>query len=129
MQRGGRPPFAEARLTHDPQLRLEVEAARSWGVPHSILTGRTVREGQPLWTAQDTALAVALTAVEAATCSCGHDRRESMAPANEYAYTAEAVRCHACATRDRAADNYAKADGSMAGLAFRVVKKEATGGG
>lgn len=105
-----------------------MEAARSWGVPHSILTGRAVREGQPLWTAQDTALAVALTAIEAATCACGHDRRESMSPDNEYGYVAEAVRCHACAARDRAAENYAKADGQMAGLAFRVNKKEAAGG-
>ena len=100
-----------------------MEAARSWGVPHSVLTGRVVADGQPLWTAQDTALAVALTAVEAATCQCGHDRRESMDPKNEYQYTAEAVRCHACAARDRAAESYAKQDGLMAGLAFDVKHK------
>lgn len=100
-----------------------MEAARSWGVPHSILTGRVVADGQPLWTAQDTALAVALTAIEAATCACGHDRRESMDSANEYGYVAEAVRCHACAARDRAAEAYQKQDGSMAGLAFAVKRK------
>jgi len=106
-----------------------VEAARSWGVPHSILTGRAVADGQPLWTTQDTALAVALTAIEAATCACGHDRRESMDAANEYAYTAVAVRCHACAARDRAAEAYAKQDGLMAGLAFTVKRKDEKGGG
>ncbi len=86
--------------------------------------GRAVRDGQPLWTGQDTALAVALTTIEAATCTCGHDRRESMDSANEYAYRAEAVRCHACAARDRAAEAYAKQDGSMAGLAFAVKRKD-----
>ncbi len=111
-------------MTYDPGLRLEVEAARSWGVPHSILTGRTPREGQPLWTSQDTALAVALTALEAVTCSCGHDRRESMSVENEYAYVADAVRCHACAARDRAAEAFAKQDGATAGLAFRVRRKD-----
>ena len=110
-------------MTHDPALRLEVEAARSWGVPHSILTGRVPGAGQPLWTAQDTALAVGLTALEAVTCSCGHDRRESMAPENEYGYVAEAVRCHACAARDRTAEAYAKQDGSTAGLMFTVRQK------
>lgn len=101
-----------------------MEAARAWGVPHSILTGRAHRDGQPLWTAQDTALAVALTTVEAATCACGHDRRESMNADNEFSYVAEAVRCHACAARDRAAEAYAKADGQMAGLAFAVKRKD-----
>ena len=102
-----------------------MEAARSWGVPHSILTGRAPVPGQPLWTAQDTSLAVALTAIEAATCSCGHDRRESMAVENEYAYIAEAVRCHACAAKDRTAEAYAKQDGtSTAGLMFTVKRKD-----
>lgn len=93
-------------------------------MPHSILTGRTPRDGQPLWTANDTALAVALTALEAVTCACGHDRRESMDPANEYGYVADAVRCHACAARDRAAESYAKQDGSTAGLMFTVRRRD-----
>lgn len=46
-----------------------------------------------------------------------------MDAANEYAYMAEAVRCHACAARDRAAEAYAKQDGLMAGLAFAVKRK------
>lgn len=81
-------------------------------------------DGQPLWTAQDTALAVALTSIEAATCVCGHDRRDTMNPDNEYGYIATAVRCHACAARDRAAEAYSSSSGSsMAGLAFRVDRK------
>ncbi len=46
-----------------------------------------------------------------------------MDAANEYEYVAEAVRCHACAARDRAAESYAKQDGLMAGLAFAVKHK------
>lgn len=89
-----------------------------------MLRGRVVAAGQPLWTAQDAAYAVALTSIEAAACSCGHDRRESMAAGNEYAYQADAVRCHACAARERAAEAYAKQGGSMAGLSFAVTRKE-----
>ncbi len=93
-------------------------------MPHSILTGRSPVPGRPLWTANDTALAVALTALEAVTCDCGHDRRESMDAANEYRYVADAVRCHACAARDRAAEAYAKQDGSTAGLMFTVKRRD-----
>lgn len=116
--------LSEARLTHDPGLRVEVEAARAWGVPHSVLTGRVVRDGQPLFTAQDTALAIALTTVEARTCACGHNRSETTTPGAEFAYEAAAIRCHACAARDRAARAFADGEGSMAGLMWSVNKKQ-----
>lgn len=94
-----------------------------------MLTGRAVRDGEPLWTAEDTELAVALTAIETATCACGHDRRESMRSENEYAYVAKALRCHACAARDRKAAEFQDAGGSLAGLAITVEKRTTKGGG
>lgn len=104
---------------------MEVEAARAWGVPHSILTGRIRRPGDAEWTAQDAAYAVALTALESMRCGgCGTDRRESMDPANEFAYHAEAMRCFACAARDREGEKYRDGKGSVAGLMFSVSKKE-----
>ena len=121
MQRGHSGPFAQARLGTDPEFRYEVEAARDWGVPHSVLMGRVPKEGEPLFTAQDHALAVALRRLEAFTCECGQPREESMKPENQYAYTATAYRCHSCATRHRAAQDW---DGDQAGLLFAIEKKE-----
>jgi hypothetical protein len=41
-------------------------------VPHSVFTGRTVGDGEPLFTAEDTDAAVALAEEEADTCpQCG----------------------------------------------------------
>jgi len=110
-------------------LRLEVEAARAWGVPHSVITGRVVSDGEPQWQPLDTAYAVALTALEQVTCNgCGQDRRESLDPGSEFAYRAEAVRCFACATRERAAEKF-KDDESAAGLLFTVTRKDDKKGG
>lgn len=104
---------------------MEVVAARSWGVPHSVLTGRAVRPGEPWFTAADTAYAVALTAVEARACpGCGLDRADTTAAGREFHYRAEAVRCHACAARSRAAEKYQTAGGSAHGLMFAVTPKE-----
>ncbi len=105
-------------------MRLEVEAARAWSVPHSVLTGRLVPDGEPEWLPLDTAYAVALTAIEQVTCNgCGQDRRESLDPSSEGTYRAEAVRCFACATRERAAEKFD--DGSSAaGLLFTVTRKD-----
>lgn len=71
-------------------------------MPPSVLTGRVVASGEPVWTQEDTDLALALTAIEAERCECGHPRSESMDPALEFDWKAEAIRCHACAARDRA---------------------------
>ena len=101
-----------------------MEAARSWGVPHSVFTGRVVRSGDPQWTAADTALGVALQVLESVSCSgCGVDRRESMDAESEFEWRAESVRCHGCAARDRAAESYAKSGGSPSGLNWVVKRK------
>lgn len=89
-----------------------MRAARSWGTPPSVLAGRVVGDGEPLWTQEDTDLALALTELEDATCpGCGHDRAESMDKANTFAYRAEPAKCHACAARDRAANQRANDPG------------------
>ena len=94
-------------------------------MPHSVLTGRVVPDGEPQWQPLDTAYAVALTAIEQVTCNgCGTDRCELMDPANEFAYHAEAMRCFACAARDREGEKYRDGKGSVAGLMFSVSKKE-----
>lgn len=69
-----------------------------------MLAGRIVHPGDPLWTQDDTDLAVALTDLESGRCSgCGHPRTETMSPESEFGWRAEALRCHSCATRERAA--------------------------
>lgn len=91
-----------------------------------MLKGRVVRPGTPTWTQSDTALALALQRIEATKCSgCGQDRRASMNPDQEFSWRVEPLRCHACATRDRAAAAHAKQDGSStAGLLWAVTRKE-----
>ena len=107
-----------------------MEAARAWGVPHSVFKGRVVQPGAPLWTGKDRALAVALHRIEAVRCSgCGQDRRESLHPDNEFSYVATAQRCHACAARDRAAAAHAKQDGSAAGMLWAITNKNDREGG
>jgi len=81
-----------------------VEAARAWGVPWSVFTGRVVAPGEAAWTQRDTDLAVGLVELERAACDgCGQPRAESMDPGHEFDWVAEPIRCHACATRERAA--------------------------
>lgn len=99
-----------------------MEAARSWGVSHSVLTGHS-KPGEA-WTRLDTAYAVSLTLLDKLTCSgCGHDRRESMNPDNEFRYEVDAVRCHSCATRDRHIAALPE-EASRAGLTFPTHLKE-----
>lgn len=93
-------------------------------MPWTVLTGRAVAPGEPLWTDTDTQLAVALMRVESAACpGCGMDRRETTDPASEFAYQAEAVRCHACAARDRAAEHHQSGGGTTAGLMFTITRR------
>lgn len=71
-----------------------------------MLGGRIVGPGDPLWEQDDTDVAVALTELEGERhAACGHPRAESMDPDHEFDWEAHAVRCHACAARDRAARN------------------------
>jgi hypothetical protein len=89
-----------------------VEAARAWSVPRSEFLG---------WDDDDRGYALALLALESETCTgCGHPVAESMDVANQYAYRAELLRCHACAAADSATD----VDGiNHAGLRVRVMRR------
>lgn len=94
-------------------------------MPPSVLGGRIVAPGEPAWLQVDTDLALALTDLEAERCDCGHSRLESMDPANEFAYRAEPIRCHACAARDRAA----RVDDGMDPAGIRWVTTNRNKGG
>ncbi len=120
-QSGHRPPFHIARLTEDTDLRSEVITARSWSVPHSELLGRIPPTGEPRWTDRDRGLALALTAYEKGLHDCGQPIAESFHPDNEEAYTAEGVRCHACATAARASVSF---DGDRDGLSITIEKSQ-----
>lgn len=118
-QPGHRPPFHIARLTEDPDLRAEVATARAWSVPHSELLGRIPPPGEPRWTDRDRGLALALTAYEKGLHECGQPITEAFDPANEEAYTAEGIRCWACATAARASAAF---DGNRDGLSITLEK-------
>ena len=91
-------------------------------MPLSVFTGHRPADGR--WTADDTALAVALHQIEALECSgCGQDRTATMNTAHEFDWQVEAVRCHACAARERYAESHMKNGGSAAGLSFVVHRK------
>lgn len=101
-------------------------------MPPSIFNGRPwPASGEEFWTEEDRDLAVALTLIDAETCSgCGQPTDQSMDPVNEYAYQVHLVRCHACAAADREVTRFARAnssggaprEGAMAGLFTRVTK-------
>ena len=118
-QSGNRSPFHIARLTEDPDLRAELVTARSWSVPHSELLGRIPSPGEPRWTDRDRGLALALTAYEKGLHDCGQPVAEAFNPANEDAYTAEGIRCFACAA---AAKESRAFDGDRDGLSITIEK-------
>lgn len=94
-------------------------------MPPSVLLGRVVAPGAPLWTQVDTDLAVALAEIDADRCpGCGHQRTESMDPDHEYAFAADPLRCHACATRERTAKGNVDAGGwDDAGIQWIVTRR------
>lgn len=65
-------------------------------MPRSVLLGRVVEPGEPLFTDEDTAYAMALAEEEAATCpSCGLLKVICRDPANQFAFEAAEEQCHA----------------------------------
>lgn len=91
-----------------------------------MLGGRIVDPGEPLWTQEDTDLAVALTEIEGERCpGCGHSRVESMNPDNEFDFVATPAKCHACATRDRAARRAGSSDSwDDAGINWMTTRRD-----
>lgn len=81
-----------------------------------MFLGRVVGPGDAQWLPDDTEAALTWQAVQDTKCSgCGHDRAESMAAATEDDWVAKPIRCHACATRDRAARAFTEQNGDSAG--------------
>jgi hypothetical protein len=56
-------------------------------------------------------------------CKCGFSREESFAPENEDAYSADTLRCHACAARDRVAREWAQDEHADPAGIFYSVKR------
>lgn len=99
-------------------------------MPRSVFMGRVVGDGEPLWLAEDRYWALALLEVEADACpECGQPWGEATDPANEFKYTAELVRCHACSTSAKRvrAHQDKSGEGSTDGLHVHVRKQDARG--
>lgn len=94
-------------------------------MPVSVVLGRVVRDGEPLWLDDDRDAAIALLEEESDECSgCGQPRSESMSPKADGAYDVEMLRCHACAARARAVGRFTSSGGSTDGLMVVINKKE-----
>lgn len=114
-------PFIVARISRSPSLQRELRAAREWGQPRSVLLGRVVRPGEPLFTAEDTDYALWFSEWERSICSgCGLPLAESTDPDNEFEFTAEPVRCHGCYVKETASEHFADPVKNRRGLRFRV---------
>ena len=88
-------PKIRARLRASGQQRLEAEQARAYGVPRSILLGRPVpQSGEPLFTEEDTAYALALAEEERETCvHCGLPIVVCSDPQYQYAFEGRERMC------------------------------------
>ena len=91
-----------------------------------MLTGRAVAPGEAAWLQRDTDLAVGLIELERRACDgCGVPREESMDPEHEFDWHAEPIRCHACATRERAAREWASDQHfDTAGIRWTVRRRD-----
>lgn len=86
-------------------------------MPRSVFLGRVVAPGEPLFTEEDRAWALALAEVEADTCpDCGQPWSEATDPKNEEQYKAELILCHACAMSAKTVRAYQDNKGSADGL-------------
>lgn len=93
------------------------------GVPRSVLLGRVVGPGEPLWTREDTEAVLGYLREKAMLCpGCGTPRDESMSPEAEDHYRSRAFRCHACTARAKEAKRFA--DASPEGLYFTVERRD-----
>ncbi|MFL4904815.1 hypothetical protein ACJ6WF_16910 [Streptomyces sp. MMS24-I2-30] len=82
-----------------------------------------VADGEPLWLPEDRAWALALAHVEADSCpECGQPWSEATDPANEFAFRAELVRCHACTTSARTVKAYQDKGGQSEGLHVHITR-------
>lgn len=82
-----------------------------------------VAPGEPGWTDEDRAWALAWQDYQADQCGgCGHPLSVTTKKENQFAYGGEIVRCHACAAQTRIVRKYADQDGSdQAGVMVRMT--------
>jgi hypothetical protein len=104
----------------NPQDRIVLEAARSWGVAPSILLGRartsvtknwagtTQTTHDAEWTQDDLQAALSLLMWEAALCpGCRHPLAETTAAENEERYVVpHPIRCHRCTATEQAQERF-----------------------
>lgn len=70
-------------------------------MPRSVLMGRVVEPGEPLWLAEDLEAVLEWQRWCDLVCSgCGQPMSETLDPELEGAYEATAVVCHGCAARE-----------------------------
>ncbi|HET7407966.1 MAG TPA: hypothetical protein VFJ21_12640 [Mycobacteriales bacterium] len=81
-----------------------------------------VADSDPQWTELDRGYALAWQLEVDLTHSCGQPLAETTKRGHQFAYRAEVVRCHACATRDRAVEEFTNAGGDPAGLFVRLTR-------
>lgn len=80
--------------------------------------------GEPLWTDEDRAWALALADIERDACpGCGEPWSESSDKDSEGQYTAEVLRCHACAAGAAKASAFQEGNGDIRGLHIAIRKK------
>lgn len=73
------------------------------GIPRSVLLGRVVEPGDPLWLAEDLEVVLEWQRWTDVLCSgCNQPLSESLDPELEGAYEATAMVCHSCAARSAA---------------------------
>lgn len=93
-------------------------------MPRSVFLGAVPVPGEPLWTAEDRAWAMALLEYEADLCSgCGQPRSESMAAQNEFEYRPQALRCHGCAAVAKESERFSGPTADTRGLMIGVQLK------
>ena len=93
-------------------------------MPRSVFLGRVPIPGEPLWTAEDRAWAIALLEYEADLCSgCGQPRSESTDSKNEFRYSPTVLVCHGCRKVATESEKWAESKANTRGLMIGVHLK------
>ena len=77
------------------------------------------------WAGHDRDAAIAWQIEQNLACpGCGHPRDESTSRANQFAYRATPVRCHACKAKGDAHKQFTTGPHDPAGISYRVDGEE-----
>lgn len=89
-----------------------------------MFLGRVAAEGEPLWLHEDAEAVFEYLREKALTCpGCGLPRDETMSPDAERHYRSRAMRCHACAAREREHKRFTEGPHADAGGLFFTVER------